>query len=94
MFAKHAVVDEISEFRQNYFVNTAGVMERYPSAIRYFWGKGDFKSQRHAWRMTVNLDEMLDRGRFTPELSEDQIDYITAKVNAGREPKWLTSETH
>lgn len=72
MFSPIATIDHLSEFRSSFFagLNHDSMIGRYRKTITKF-AHGDFKSRRHALRLTLNLEEcMKNQGFFNPRLSE------------------------
>lgn len=76
MFSSMAVVDEISEFR-NAFRIGPGVRDKYFRTIDNFLTEPDFKRNRHALRLTLNLRDALRYGRFNPTLSARAAVWVT-----------------
>jgi predicted nucleotidyltransferase len=81
MFSEKTVGDPIEALRRNFYVGT-NVFNIYERTIRNFALSQDFKRRRHALRLTINLNEMMKRGRFNPTLEPKIADVITQKTNA------------
>lgn len=52
------------------------VFLKYERTIRKF-SFGDYKRRRHAVRLALNLQGLRDKGRFDPELTENQRKFVT-----------------
>ena len=76
MFAPKAEVDMFCDMRSRYFVHTAKTITRYRQTINKF---GDHKMRKRekamktALRLTYNLEEIIETGRFNPRLDSDKI---------------------
>lgn len=68
MFSSMATHDEISEFRNSFRVGD-GIRDKYYRTIDNFLAESDFKKNRHAIRLALNLRDGLRYGRFNPTLS-------------------------
>lgn len=83
MFSRKATVDNMPFNRLRYRPNMANVREVYRRTIKNFMLTGaeenDIKRIRHAHRLTMNLEEMMETGSFNPTLSEAQIDLIRGR---------------
>lgn len=83
LFSEKATVHELVGFREAYRPGTE-VIHTYMDAIKQLHGagmSGDFKRRRHAIRLTLNLNELLEKGKFNPTLSEEQIEFVNAIAN-------------
>ncbi len=80
LFSPIAEVDLISDFRHNYYVNTAEAYIRYERTIKSFREAGGFKKIRHSFRLELCLTELLEHGRFQPRLTPAQIEWVTLKT--------------
>lgn len=76
MFSPVAAVDEIKEFRNAYRVGH-GIRDKYYRTIDNFLATPDFKKNRHALRLALNLRDGLRYGRFNPMLSPRAKVWIT-----------------
>jgi predicted nucleotidyltransferase len=81
MFSQKVTGDVIEDMRKNYYVGT-NIFMIYERTIRNFSLSEDFKRRRHALRLTLNLNEMMETGRFNPTLTPEQAATITHKTNA------------
>lgn len=84
LFSEKAEVHELTYFREA-FRPGAEVVNTYMRSIQqlHFAGmSGDFKRRRHALRLALNLNTMIELGRFNPTLTEEQITFINATANA------------
>lgn len=80
MFSQQASIDRLEEFRKDYFggLGHDSMIERYRRTIHTFI-YGNFKSRRHALRLSLNLNEaMINGGRFNPTLTPEQVSSISA----------------
>lgn len=75
MFSQRATVDRIAALRYSYYCNTAATVNTYQRTIKNF-AAGDTKRRRHALRLCLNLQELLECGRFNPTLTPDQWEWI------------------
>lgn len=79
MFSEQATIDRLDAFRKDYFAGMGhdSMIERYRKTIHTFI-YGNFKSRRHALRLSLNLNEsMINGGRFNPTLTAKEVDYIS-----------------
>jgi hypothetical protein len=76
MFSQMPVHDEISEFRESFYVGTEA-WSRYLRTITSFVSNQDYKKKRHALRLALNFVELAKTGRFNPTLNQNQIDFIS-----------------
>jgi len=76
MFSRQATFDDISEFRES-FVAGETVRDKYYRTIDNFIREPDFKKNRHALRMALNLRDALRYGRFNPTLSKRAAVWVT-----------------
>lgn len=53
------------------------ILDTYRRTTLNFFAKDNFKKNRHALRLLINVQELKDTGRFTPKLSIQQRDEIT-----------------
>ncbi|MDQ2737158.1 MAG: nucleotidyltransferase domain-containing protein, partial [Actinomycetota bacterium] len=65
MFAPAFETDEIAALRAGFRAGGGTVIGTYRRTIRNF-AVGDFKRQRHALRLALNLAELMRTGRFSP----------------------------
>lgn len=75
MFASSTVHDEIKALRNSYRVGYE-VVPAYQRIITKFAVQEGFRKQRHSLRALFNLTDMMDTGRYVPELSDKRIDFI------------------
>jgi hypothetical protein len=83
MFSPIATIDHLHEFRSSFYagLNQDQMIGRYRKTITKF-AHGNFKHRRHAMRLAINLDEaIINRGRFNPRLSAENIAKITEQAN-------------
>lgn len=79
MFSQQASIDRMEAFRKDYFAGFGNdsMIESYRKTIHTFI-YGNFKSRRHALRLSLNLNEaMINGGRFNPTLTPSEADYIS-----------------
>lgn len=77
MFSDHAEFDNMPFDRRLYYhPGMTNVRHTYFRTIKAFWHEGqeqnNFKMKRHAMRLTLNLRELHERGRFNPTLTPAQ----------------------
>jgi hypothetical protein len=77
MFAAEAEVDRIEALRKGFHVGPNAV-EAFIHTIREMVDQRTPKRNRHALRVAFNLQEMIETGRYTPELSEEVREEIHA----------------
>lgn len=76
MFSQMATFDDISEFRKS-FVAGENIRDKYYRTIDNFLDAPDFKRNRHALRMAINLRDARRYGRFNPTLSPKARVWVT-----------------
>lgn len=59
-------VDVLQSMRHTYRANVANAQRTYERTITSFTNSDDPKRQRHASRLRVNLNELVQTGRFDP----------------------------
>jgi hypothetical protein len=94
MFSQQSIVDRLEEFRHAYYASTGpdSMRDAYRRTIHRFI-YGNFKSRRHALRLSINLEEsMRSGGRFNPTLTPEQAAYITAAASSSPEEYIRTVE--
>lgn len=80
MFAPKTEVDLFYDMRSRYYAHTANTVNRYRRTILKF---GDHKARkkekamRTALRMTYNLEELLETGRFNPVVDKSLSHMLT-----------------
>lgn len=81
MFSREAYIDKIEDFRNNFRVGTA-VIPTYLRTIRHFSHdeRQPEKRKRHALRLAANARSILERGRFDPRLSPEQVVQFTEQA--------------
>lgn len=67
-----ALLPMITRFR----VGGADVTHKYERTIRKF-AYGEFKKRRHAVRLWINLQDIRERGRFYPVMTESEAFFVT-----------------
>lgn len=77
MFSDVAEYDNMPFDRRLYYhPGMTNVRHTYQRTIKAFWHEGteqnNFKKKRHAMRLTLNLRELHERGRFNPTLTPAQ----------------------
>lgn len=80
MFSEKTYGDSLEGLRKNYYVGTE-IFSIYERTIRNFALSNDFKRRRHGLRLMLNLNEMVERGRFNPTLTAEEAKTITDKTN-------------
>ena len=80
MFSTQANVDHIKTFRRRYRPNVANAIKTYNRTIDNFLFRGDAKGRVHAVRLTLNLYDLVQSGRFDPTLGEG--DQQTVMINS------------
>lgn len=75
MFASAPLLDRISALR-NGFRAGFQVIPTYERIITKFALQGTPRKQRHAVRTALNLAEIMESGRYTPELSSSQLKLV------------------
>lgn len=75
MFSQMPEVDQLSEFRNAFRVGD-GARDRYYRAIDNFTATEDFKKNRHALRLALNIRDALRYGRFNPTLLPYQVEWV------------------
>lgn len=92
MFSNMAVVDEISEFRNDFKTGTQ-VYSRYLRTIKSFAyaDKDPYKRKRHAMRLAINMNQIRKDGRFNPTLTPAMARYISSVANLGSDEVYETA---
>jgi len=72
MFSSIAEVDEISALRKSFYAGSSTV-EVFGRSIRELAHQKPPKKRRHAVRVTLNLIQMMETGRYEPRLTEPEI---------------------
>lgn len=75
MFSEKTEIDEITALRQSFRVGSA-VLIPYSRIIRKFMEQAGPRKQKHAARIAYNLQEMLERQRFSPTLSPEKAAHV------------------
>lgn len=77
LYSPKTVVDKML-FRHSYYCNSSEVVNTYLRTIKSFSldERHPYKYNRHALRLTYNLNDIIMYGRFTPVLSTAQIEAI------------------
>jgi len=94
MFAANPETDLLGGFRTSYRAGT-DVIPSYIRIITKFAVQGGHRKQRHALRAMLNLHDIMDTGRYTPELTAEQIQFLDdhASLPSPEFMKFLISET-
>lgn len=79
MFAAEPIVDEISALRHNFHAGNE-VIPTYVRIITKFALQEGYRKQRHALRALFNLEDLMKTGRYSPELSQERVDFILDKA--------------
>ena len=80
MFSPRTEIDLFYDMRSRYYAHTANTTKRYMATIQKF---GDHKARkrekamRTALRMTYNLEELLETGRFNPVVDRSLLHMLT-----------------
>ena len=80
MFSKKTVSPFFEEYRNSWFASDPRVIDRYIRTIKSFSlddGPKQEKYQRHALRLSLNLEQLVYTGRFDPTLN--RVDVRTVK---------------
>jgi hypothetical protein len=75
MFSEKVEVDKIEALRHNYRAGYS-VVEAYARIIRKFAIDGTERKRKHAVRVTFNLIDILESGRFNPTLTAERKDLV------------------
>ena len=81
MFSKMTYGDPIEDYRKAYRASDPQVIATYLRTIKSFSLSEQFKRRRHAIRLVMNLNELLETERFNPTLTPEQAILITEKTN-------------
>lgn len=74
LYSPLADVNKIQGLSSSFMPDTGRSVTRYTSAIYSFGMKKDTeKSRRHALRLSLNLRDILEVGKFTPRLTPEQV---------------------
>lgn len=84
MFSTKVEFDLLSDFRNNFYINTATFVPLYERTIKAFGMRNEsdgepkyvLKSKRHALRMYYQLQDGLEHGRFNPTLTEERAQFL------------------
>lgn len=82
MFSRQAESQFFEEYRNSWYASDPAVIHTYMRTIKSFSlnereGKDGYKQRRHALRLSLNLEELLYRGRFNPTLSRSNAERVT-----------------
>lgn len=80
MFSSKATVDEFKALRQAYRAGGSSVTDVYLRTIFNFSRdrrRGGLKYKKHAVRLALNLNSILDNERFNPTLTDKEIKLVT-----------------
>ena len=83
MFSSQIVYDNIPFIRRSAVPNFGKAVDTYSRTIRGFARskKDTLKRQRHAIRLTLNLDDLWRTGRFDPTLDKKSVDLVRSLEN-------------
>lgn len=76
MFSEQAEIDEITELRRNYRLDTAKFYHVYLSLIHMNSDTSKKNAARHSLRLALNLKQGMKYARFCPTLTDKQIERI------------------
>lgn len=76
MFSDKAEVDEITDLRRHYRVDTGKFFVCYQKTIKAARKDGGTKKLRHAVRLSMNLQQGLIYGRFQPTLNSRTVERL------------------
>ena len=76
MFSCRVVHDYIPFIRKNFVPNYPRTIDTYSRTIRGFARKETLKAQRHAIRLTLNINDLWKTGKFNPTLDSAQVDLV------------------
>lgn len=82
MMSQRAVYDRIGPLRAQYRAGTQ-TWSRYLRTIKSFALQDDVKHKRHALRLALNLNKLMNTGRFNPTLTQEQAEFITLAARTG-----------
>jgi len=88
MFSKKTVSPFFEEYRQSWFAADPTVVSRYLRTIKSFSleeGAKQEKYRRHALRLSLNLDELVNTGRFDPTLSKQNVSLVKRLATKNQE---------
>lgn len=66
------MVEKYGAMLSNLYIEGGEVFAKYERTIKKFC-YGDFKKRRHACRLSLNLRQLREHGRFNPELTETEL---------------------
>lgn len=77
MFAAEPLFDMLNGLRNSFYAGSE-VISTYERIITKFAIQEGFRKQRHALRTVFNLTDILETGRYSPELSDERIALINS----------------
>ena len=80
MFSQQAEFDMIAEFRRAFVVSRATLHDTYRRTVKSFSEQDNYKKNRHALRLCVNMWDAWEYGRFNPTLNRQIIDLIHMRM--------------
>jgi hypothetical protein len=87
MFSEKTVSPFFEEYRNSWFASDPRVVDRYIRTIKSFSlddGPKQEKYQRHAIRLSLNLEQLVYTGRFNPTLNAADVRMVK---KLGQKPK-------
>lgn len=70
LFSPCKEIDKLSHIKDSINIQNNTVYKTYVRTIRNFWRHDIFKIRRHAVRLSLNLADIIETGRFSPYLSD------------------------
>ena len=75
MWSRQAEVD-LMPWRFNFHPGLGESYERYLRTIKKFAADPSRKKQRHAWRLKLNLSDLMNEGHFNPTLDAERREMV------------------
>lgn len=75
MWSRKAEVD-LMPWRFNFHPDLGQSHERYLRTVKKFAADPSRKKQRHAWRLKLNLSDLMNYGHFNPTLDPEQREMV------------------
>lgn len=70
LYSRDKIVDKIPYIADSFVAASATVYKTYVRTINNFWESQSLKKKRHAIRLSLNLRDIMQYGRFNPALSD------------------------
>lgn len=76
LYSQEKTVDKIPFITKSFNPTNTEVYKTYVRTIKNFWAHSDLKRKRHAIRLSINLSDIKQYGKFNPSTSLIERSYI------------------